>query len=44
MDYRSWNHGLWAAEYGIRTDAIELRDYGDWGTHRLGMQRRRAQE
>ena len=37
VDYRSWNHGLWAAEYGVRTDVIELRDYGDWSAHRLGM-------
>ena len=44
VDYRSWNHGLWAAEHGVRTNVIELCDYGDWGAHRLGMQRRRAQE
>lgn len=43
VDYWSWNHGLRAAEYGVRADAIELCDYGDWGAHRLGMQRRGIQ-
>lgn len=37
VDYRSWNHGLRAAEYGVRTDIIELCGYGNRGAHCLGM-------